>query len=242
MPTLPNNPIPSDAKSEYGKRANELHAEAREALARIQAAREATAEANRRTDEARRALQEEVTRGALEGQDIDEERALAEEVMRCEIHADPTLAQNRLRTAQAAADQAVDRWRLYVRAHAASIIEDELSEDAEQVSAELVAALTTLAPLRAEYNAIRQRVATIADLIIEAVPIQSPYHGGSTERDIAAARWQLAEEPHAPLPDYQDAILYHGKRTEPERYGHPTESDTDLATTPAFTNVPVGHA
>lgn len=227
MPSLIHNPLPPRCVTDAGKKANELHAAAQAAVARVQLARDAGTDALTRYKAAEAALAAEIERGAREGLDIELEQELADAVVSAEKLAAHSVVAGRVRLAEAAAQRAVDAYHAHVRANLVELI-GEVADAVHAPTAAYKEALAALEPIREAYAAVR---APIANLLAIAMPqAQAAHAGHGLQAAPDVSRYQLPAEPETPLP----LIFTEGPGT-PEVEGEQVKAAPRVAgTTPRY--------
>jgi hypothetical protein len=185
---LGNNPLPEPV-TDLGKEALALRKAAEDATARLDGIRESRADLARRITVARAAWEAEVMRGAREGIDQGAEDKLSIELSALERSHNEDVFRARWRVATQTQRELTVAWRAFIWQHWSALVDGELREDAERVSAELVKALASIQPKQQAYDAVAARAWDLTRFLAHGPDMQW-----------WATNSQLPPAPAAPLP------------------------------------------
>jgi len=224
---VPQYPIDKPV-SEIGAEGLKIVQEAREATRKLQVVRDAQQDAVSRYRAARAAYEAEVRRGGETGEpDLDREHELSLELSACERAADPQTHQLRQHAAIGAQRAAATAASVWLYDNLIAVLDEELREEAESASAELIEAYASIQHSVDRYNAIRQRVFELMQITVAGEHAQE-----------WARILQLDAEPLPPLPsDEGIAIFERARQPDPEpsfegRSGEDDESEPMLRSMP----------
>ena len=202
---LPAYPIDQPV-SEIGKEGLRLVQEAREATRKLGVVRDTQQDAASRYRAARAAYEAEVQRGGQTGKpDLGREHELSLELSAAERACDPQTHQIRQQAALAEQRRLASRAQVWLWENWPAILEEELRDEAEMASAELVEAYASIQHSVDRYQSIRRRV---SDLV--GITLAGP-HAAELSSILA-----LGSEPQPPLPS-DDGVATFIRATTSER-------------------------
>lgn len=231
---VPQYPVDTPV-SAVGAEGLKIVREAREATRKLQVVRDTQQQAVDRYRAARAAYEAEVQRGGQTGQpDLDREHELSLELSACERAADPRTHQLRQQAAIAEQRRLSFAASTWLWDHVIEVLDDELRDEAEAASEELIEAYASIHHSVDRYNAIRQRVWELMQITVAGEHAQG-----------WAQALQLAPEPQPPLPsDDAIAMFERARQPDPEpsfegRSGEDDESEPMLRSVPAGGDEPI---
>lgn len=184
--------------SAIGKEGLRIVQEAREATRKLQVVRDTQQDAVNRYRAARAAYEAEVTRGGQTGQpDLDREHELSLDLSAAERACDPHTHQLRQQAAITEQRTRVSAANVWLWDHVIDVLDEELRDEAEAASAELIEAYESIQHSVDRYQAIRQKVWELMQITVAGEHAQA-----------LAQTLQLAPEPEPPLPSAEGLEVF----------------------------------